>query len=94
MSRKRDITVPNDKPSFQLDAKTIMLIVAVLGGGGGNAYQAWKPEAPSVPLDQYTSVVTVLMQDKMDAVNVADEAKSALRNCESKPGKRERRGRP
>jgi hypothetical protein len=73
---------PLDKILAHLDTKTIVLIVAVLGGGGGNAYQALKPEAPSIPLDQYTSVVTVLTQEKAAAVTERDAAVAAKNDCQ------------
>lgn len=74
-----------DKLLAQLDAKTIILLLA---GFGSNGVWAFKPEEPSIPINQYTAVVTTLTQERADAVTAKEACQDALLKKQSRTGRR------
>src|SRR3972149_5707891 len=80
-----DNGTPLGKVLAHLDAKTLALLIAVLGSNG-----AWalKPEAPSIPVDQYTAVVTQLTIEKSDAVTAKDACQAVLLKKQTRGGRR------
>ena len=84
MGKRNKLLLPSnatalDKLLAHLDAKTLTLLVAMLGSNG-----AWalKPEAPSIPADKYTAVVTMLTQERAAAEIARDKMLTAKKECQ------------
>jgi len=73
-----------DKLLARLDAKSAVLLLALMGSNG-----AWvvAPRAPTIPVDQYTAVVVALTNDKVAALADADRTE-----CVARGSKKTKRG--